>query len=690
MVSSFTLLAQRVDSLKTLLKTSSGIAKYDVLFALAYEYSAVNDSLSLVYAEDLFSLAMAMGDSSRIIKAGRIRSGELRRLERLDEAILVAQNVLQIARRHGNQTEIKLLLNSLALSHHLKAEYDKALAYNFESLVIREGEGNKPDISIALNNIGLIYYKLQDYNEAIDYYKRSLELKRESNDRYDLDRLLINIGLCYNYLEKYRDAQRYFDEGLSVCKDECSNQIKIESHNGLGISNFRSGNFDEAMSHFQQSFDVAKENGNARYQAENLLYLARIQIHNKNYEEASRMLYVAERLSSERGYNLLRIQTYEVFSSLYNTTNDYKNAALFQHKYIILKDSVYSDNLIKNLAKVQTDYEERENLKTIAEKNEVLKLKEEVIARQRQQTIFIFAIAVLILGLATALMWAGMLQRKANRVLADSKANLARKVDERTAELLRANKELDHFIYKTSHDIRGPLATFKGLCMVALTDIKDPTGLDLVQKLDLTADKLNTILTRLLIVNQINTAELKLEAIDFKTCIDEILAMEMKKQLPPRMNITFDIDKDVVLVSDKNLVRIVVENLIDNSIKFYDQSVRVDPFVDIKIGKENNSVLFTVTDNGIGIDHDSKHNIFQMFVRASERSETGGIGLYLSKLATEKLGGTIELVSMPNKLTRFCVRVPSDLEPVLKEREEEKRAKEMGLEKETKKIYRYT
>ena len=226
--------------------------------------------------------------------------------------------------------------------------------------------------------------------------------------------------------------------------------------------------------------------------------------------------------------------------------------------------------------------------------------------------------------------------------------------------------------------------------MVALFDIKDSVGLELVRLLDLTADKMNTILNRLQIANEINTAELKPELVDIKTCMDEIIAMEKKNGLPPRMIIKHDISNDVVLKSDKKLVRIILENLISNSIKFYDQSIRVEPYVRIEVSKENNFLLFSVVDNGIGINEDSKNNIFQMFVRASERSQTGGIGLYLSRLATEKLGGTIELVSMPDKLTCFHVKIPVDLEPVVKAREEERLMKEKILEEESKNSYQYT
>ena len=443
MLSTFPLQAQKIDSLKSLLTTSSGLVKYEVLFALAYEYSDVNDSLSLIYAEDLLLLANEMGDSSLITKAGRIKAGELRRVERIDEAILMAQEVLRIARRHNYQSEIKLLLNSLALSHTLMAQYDSALKYNFESLIIRETEGSKPDISIALNNIGLIYYKLRDYHKSIEYYNRSLVLKREVNDQHDLDRLLINIGLCYNFLYNYEEAKGYFKEAISVCANKCSDLVRLESQFGLGVSYYGTADYPEARTHFQISFEVAKKIGSSRYQAENLLYLARIHTRNGDYERATEMFLEAERLSSAKGYNFLLIETYRYFSELFTKTNDFENASLYQSRYISLYDSIFSSELIQNLTKVQTDYEERENIKTIAEKDDVLRLKEEVIRRQRQQAVFIFAITLLILGLAIALFWAGKLQRKANRLLADSRANLAKKVDERIAECVASTKS-DH------------------------------------------------------------------------------------------------------------------------------------------------------------------------------------------------------------------------------------------------------
>ena len=224
--------------------------------------------------------------------------------------------------------------------------------------------------------------------------------------------------------------------------------------------------------------------------------------------------------------------------------------------------------------------------------------------------------------------------------------------------LHRVNDELDNFIYKTSHDIRGPLASLKGMCNVALMDVKDPLALNYLHKLDITAEKLNTILTRLLIVNQINNSALATDRIDFESIVDDILMLERKKGMPRRIKINKSICPKTVFHSDTQFVRIILENLIDNAIKFYNDSDRAEPFVNINIGGNGQHVSINVVDNGIGISEVHPDKIFQMFSRASERSETGGIGLYITKTAAEKLGGSVHLKTTPEGYTEFYVRLP--------------------------------
>jgi signal transduction histidine kinase len=337
----------------------------------------------------------------------------------------------------------------------------------------------------------------------------------------------------------------------------------------------------------------------------------------------------------------------------------------------------------------------------------VLILQREVITRQKAQYAFIITITVLVLGLALVMFRANQSQRKTNQALAVAKetiqnqnqmlsnANLQleSEVEERTRELvesndslIKVNDEMDNFIYKTSHDIRGPLASLKGICNVAMLDVKDETALDYLSKLDTSAAKLNTILSRLLIINQINHSLLNPEQINFQEQVREILELEKKKGLPKRMDISFDIEPNLNFRSDKEMTKIILENLIDNAIKFHNESERASPFVRIEIKKEKDWITVKVIDNGIGINEDSRHKIFQLFVRASERSDSGGIGLYLSKLATIKLGGKIDLAITEEGHTAFKVRFPPDLMVIIEQRS----AEELKREKQKQKVLKAT
>lgn len=691
-----------IDSLVQLSKSQSGAPQLETFYELTFQYlgnSQYEESLTSITKAQ--KLADDLGDTLKIIKTSRIKGQILRRLDRTNEAIVAFLNVLPLAKKSNTKgtdflSEYVDILNALAVAHTFQANYDKALEYNFESLVVREREGDNYEISVALNNIGLVYFKLKDYDRALEYYIRALNLINLSGKYTFKDRLLINIGLCFNQVQNQSDnfikAQKYINDGLEFCQPNCEDLTVMEGKFGLGISNFKLKQYDQAIIQFSESFNIAQALNDKRFQLENLLYLAEIKIILNDNQGAIQDLRRSEEIAADTKYNELLIKIYREYSRLYNQIGDYRNAALYQDKYIALKDSTYSEQLIKNLAEIQTKFEERENLQTIEEKNENIRLQNELISRQRIQYFFIILVTALTIVLASVLVWANRRQQKHNLALSEAKKvievqnreltktneELDLRVQEKTRDLLstnetliQVNEELDNFIYRTSHDIRGPLVTLKGVCNVASLDVKDPVALDYLKRLDLTAEKLNSILTRLLVVNQINHTELEATPIDLKAMIDDILVSDRRTPIPPRMKINHQVDQSVSLISDRYLMRIILENLIDNSVKFYNTSDRIEPYVNIDITTASPGlILVKVVDNGIGIDPAEKNGIFHLFVRASERSETGGIGLYLTRVAAQRLGGEIKLVATSDKGSTFHVFLPADLRPILEKRKQ--------------------
>ncbi len=643
----------RVDSLKLVLQVQLPAEQYPTLFALAVAYADKDNKQSFQYIDQANAVALMLGDTVKIVQSGRIKGQILRRLDRLDEAIALFTRLMPIARRNGLDNHYKIILNSLALAHTERAEYHKALEYHLQSLEMREKEGDKGQISVTLDNIGLVYYKLNDYIKAIEYFERSLELKAQADGDHADYIAIINLGYCYIGLQRYEKAREYFVEGLEVCGEDCPVSSLLDAELGLGLSHLHEGNLDQATIHLNRSYEMSVKADNKRIQGESLIRLSEVAMKERQYDSALVRLSKAEQLALSSGYVKSLIDVYRHLSNLYKNEHDFEKASYYQDKYIQLKDSIFSEGLIKNIASIQTRLEERENIKTIATQDEEL-------TRQRNLNFAIIIIAVLATLLVFMLFRINIARRRANERL-DREVKVATKDLQAANQLLaEVNKELDHFIYKTSHDIRGPLATLKGLCNVALTDVEDSTALKYLNKLDFTATQLDTLLRRLQKINQINHSVVQIREIDFSKIIDHVEILEARKGLPPRLSILRDIGGDIRYSSDQELVTLILENLIANAIKFHDTSDRVEPFVKVVIAQNDDNIVIRVIDNGIGIGEVDPEELFHIFARASERSASGGIGLYLSRRAAQKLGGKIDLHSTPEGFTEVIVTLPID------------------------------
>jgi signal transduction histidine kinase len=658
------------DSLEQALESKSGIDRFEILYALSFEHVPQNKDRALECADELISVAYLSGDSVKIVKSLLSRGFVLRNSERLDEAIPYFQRALNIAQRNNFNKETAYILNSLALIYTSNDNYDKALEYNYKSLVVRETHGTPHDIAVTLNNLGWLYFRLNNYEEALKFYQRSLNIKRENDIYYDLDILLVNIGSCYYQLGDGNAARQYVREGLTVCSDQCLPERRVDAYLVLGLS-YRDERPDSAEYYFTKSLLISKQIDQLRYQIENYSRLAEISILRKEYNSAKLFLDSAQSIADHTEYDRLVMDIYSIYAKLYIEIGDFEKASGYQNKYIQLNDSLISSR-IRNIVNIETNYRERENIQTIA-------AKEHIIRRQQSLSIAIIIIAILVASLTFVLYRSNRIKKRVNAALSEAKAiiedqnrqllnsniHLDKELKERNVDLERANEslrkvndELDNFIYKTSHDIRGPLASLKGMCNVAILDVTDPVALAYLRKLDVTAEKLNSILTRLLIVNQINNSAISTVNIDFPQIINDVLLLEKKKGIPQRLVVNKHVALDVEFYSDKEFIRIILENLIDNAIKFYNKSERVIPFVKISINLENEHVVIRVTDNGIGIHQTQPDKIFQIFSRESERSESGGIGLYITKTAVQKLGGAIDFRTTSDGHTEFSVMLP--------------------------------
>lgn len=227
------------------------------------------------------------------------------------------------------------------------------------------------------------------------------------------------------------------------------------------------------------------------------------------------------------------------------------------------------------------------------------------------------------------------------------------------SELHKTNNELDHFVYSISHDIRSPLATILGLLNVA--ELENPNTLS--PHLKLIRDqvyRLDNVIREILNYSMNARTETRSEKIDFHSLLETA-----KRSLTPpvqtgNIQIAMEISGGVDFFSDKIRMEIIFKNLYSNSIRYQDPK---KSFCSIKI-QVINSVSQTriiYSDNGIGIDKHHLGKVFNMFYRATENAKGSGLGLYVTREAIHKLGGTIRVQSELGVGTTFEMIIPNSL-----------------------------
>jgi PAS domain S-box-containing protein len=217
-------------------------------------------------------------------------------------------------------------------------------------------------------------------------------------------------------------------------------------------------------------------------------------------------------------------------------------------------------------------------------------------------------------------------------------------------------KELDTFIYKASHDLKGPLSSMAGLLNLAKMEFQDKEVNLYFDKLEQCNHKLDVILQDLYEIAHITQGHSTMKPIDLNKLITDIISS--LRNLPKCNTIHFEneIPPELQLISDEKLLRGILQNLIHNSIKY--RRELSDSYIRIKAHQDINSVFIEVADNGIGIQEELKNKVFDMFFRGHYTSTGSGLGLYIAKNAAEKLNGHIELSSTYGKHTTFCLSLP--------------------------------
>jgi signal transduction histidine kinase len=169
---------------------------------------------------------------------------------------------------------------------------------------------------------------------------------------------------------------------------------------------------------------------------------------------------------------------------------------------------------------------------------------------------------------------------------------------------------------------------------------------------------LNKFISDIIDYSRNSRVEVVSEKILIKELVTEILGVLKNPTFHHTLKINIDAQEDLEINSDPSRLRVILNNLLHNAIKYADPS-KENSMIWITASREGNACSIEIKDNGIGIATDLQPKIFEMFFRATSLSTGSGLGLYIVKESLEKLGGSIVFESLPGKGSTFRVTVPA-------------------------------
>lgn len=226
--------------------------------------------------------------------------------------------------------------------------------------------------------------------------------------------------------------------------------------------------------------------------------------------------------------------------------------------------------------------------------------------------------------------------------LLEAQSQLEQRVVERTAQLRALNEELETFSYSVSHDLRAPLRSIHGFSQALLEDYSDrldAVGKGYLERVCTAAQRMGQLIDDLLQLSRVTRTEPSLEDVDVSAMISAIVR-DLQERDPERIA-EFAIRDDVHMQADPRLLRIALENLLENAWKFtsHKSSARIEFGVDLS--KE--APIYYLRDNGAGFDMAYADKLFTPFQRLHSAAEFPGTGIGLANVqrVIRKHGGLL-------------------------------------------------
>ena len=587
--------------------------------------------------------ARASGDSIAVAVIYHFAAKSLHDKQQYTEAIHLLQKGIDAIRSTPDTILEATLQNTTATCFRRMGELYEASERLYDALHKMEmysgsdtHEGKRMR-AYLYNNLGNVYKYLDDGDEAESFFRHAIDLDEELGNDSGVAMNYSTLGNIYEHRMQNDSALIFYKLALERNLRSGSKTGVAICHNRIGQLLMHTGQTDSALAHHREAYRILQAQGDEWQRQKAALSLAWIYLKQGHLAEAYRLLDETEKVALRtRSFGHLE-ETYYCQAEYYRLIGDYHSAFKRQALCIDYRDSIARQRDEREVVQNRIRYEREKS----GAEMELLQRRNEAVEANRRlilwSAIIIGSILIILLVLAIRLI---RLQRRRNR------------------ELREMNATKDKFFSIISHDLKNPALAQRN-ALQALVDHAaelDAESLSRYYEMLLkAADSQVELLYNLLDWARVQTGRIPYcpAAFPVDTVIfDEINLVRMLIE-SKEIDLSTDIPEGLCAYADRNMTATVLRNLLTNAIKFTHPQGRIQ----ITARREGESLIVSVTDNGVGMSAEKLRHLFEPGHEQSTRGtrgETGsGLGLTVCKHFVERNGGRLTARSEESQGTTF-------------------------------------
>ena len=569
-----------------------------------------------------------------------------------ERRIFYAQKALEKARHNGSKLEAAKAYKYLGNGLRLKGDLNGAIQMYIKAANHYQMSGLELGIAVVYSDIGDAYSSQQNIKNALHYYQDAIRIFRKQADSLSLASTLLNVGELYREFDFLDSAITSFNEsGLIFKKLNYPTGIAYNQGN-VGLVYKQKGEYKIAKTKLEGAIAMLKEMEDmypiAAYQ------IALSEICELNGEHFKSIDYAdsALRIGLDEGLKeQIRDASFQL-SILYKGVGNSDKAYDHLNQYLIYRDSINNEEVIRKMADLRTEYE-------VGQKQIEVDLLNSQARIQRIILVGVIVVLMLVFVLAYVLYKLYKLRDRAIKI-----AHKRRQViSSQRNELARLNETKDKFFSIISHDLRAPVNNFQGVSQLIQLNLESGDTEELLrvsQLMEKSSGELSTLLDNLLdwAMNQQGKIPYKAELFDIsELCLSNIQMMQHSAE-SKELTMRKEIEDGVLVTADRNSVSTIIRNLLSNAIKFTNKG----GFVKVELRLDVQEVVLKFEDSGVGINQEKMNELFTF---KGERTRWGtagekgvGLGLNLVHEFVQMNNGRIEVESEVGRGTTFTVYLP--------------------------------